>query len=63
MEKEYVEKQYIEEQYYLAVLDFQTARNEEAKWKARKNMARLQQLAAQVYGFGYADKLHSQANL
>lgn len=58
-----MDKAYIEEQYYLAVLDFKIAQNEKAKWKARKNMARLQQLAAQVYGFSYADKLHSQENL
>ena len=31
-----MDKKYIENQYHLAVLDFQTARSEEAQWEARK---------------------------
>ena len=46
--------------YHLAVLDFQTARSEEAQWEARKTMARLEQIAAQEYGFEYADDLHER---
>ena len=41
-----MDKKYIENQYHLAVLDFQTARSEEAQWEARKTMARLEQIAA-----------------
>ena len=54
------DKKYIENQYHLAVLDFQTARSEEAQWEARKTMARLEQIAAQEYGFEYADDLHER---
>ena len=55
-----MDKKYIENQYHLAVLDFQTARSEEAQWEARKTMARLEQIAAQEYGFEYADDLHER---
>ena len=54
------DKKYIENQYRLAVLDFQTARNEDEQWEARKTMARLEQIAAQEYGFEYADELHEK---
>ena len=55
-----MDKKYIENQYRLAVLDFQTARNEDEQWEARKTMARLEQIAAQEYGFEYADELHEK---
>ena len=32
----------------------------EAQWEARKTMARLEQIAAQEYGFEYADDLHER---
>ena len=41
-------------------LDFHTARNEDEQWEARKTMARLEQIAAQEYGFAYADELHEK---
>ena len=50
-------KQYIEEQYRLAQLDFEIARNEEEQWDARRRMSRLMRLAAELYGFAYADAL------
>ena len=43
-----------------AVLEFRTARNEDEQWEARKTMARLEQIAAQEYGFTYADELHEK---
>ena len=55
-----MDKKYIEKQYHLAVLDFKTSRNESEQWEARKNMARLEQIAMQEYGFAYADKLHEK---
>ena len=53
-----MDKKYIENQYHLAVLDFQTARSEEAQWEARKTMARLEQIAAQEYGFESVSYTH-----
>ncbi len=34
--------------------------NEDEQWEARKTMARLEQIAAQEYGFAYADELHEK---
>lgn len=52
--------QYRENEYHLAMLEFRTARNEDEQWEARKTMARLEQIAAQEYGFAYADELHEK---
>ena len=53
-------REYLQEQYRLAVLDFKCAANEDEQWQARKTMARLEQIAAQLHGFEYADKLHCE---
>lgn len=55
-----MDKKYIESQYHLAVLDYKLARNEDERWESRKTMARLEQIAAQAYGFTYADELHEK---
>lgn len=55
-----LDKDYIERNYRMAVLDFQTARNEDEQWDARKAMARLERLAVQMYGTDYADDLHER---
>ena len=52
-----MDKTYIAEQYRLAWLDYVTARTEDAQWDARRSMARLESLAAERYGFEYADSL------
>lgn len=52
-----VSKEYIQEQYRLAYLDFKTAHNEDEQWSARKQMAKLEGLAAETYGFAFADTL------
>lgn len=54
------EKQYIESQYNLAMLDFRAAGTEDAQWEARKQMADLERLAAELFGFQYADELHEK---
>lgn len=58
-----MDKKYIEEQYHLSVLDFKTAHNEDEQWKARKTMAKLEQIAIQEYGFKYADELHNKEKI
>ena len=55
-------KQYIEHEYDLAILDLKTARTEDEQWSARKNMARLEHLAAACYDFDYVDELHQKIN-
>lgn len=55
-----VSKEYIEREYRLAVLDFQLAKNDDDRWAARNTMARLERIAAQAFGFAYADELHEK---
>ena len=52
-------KEYLKQQYQLAVLDYQCARTENEQWQARKSMADTERTAAELYGFDFADSLHS----
>lgn len=54
-----MDKTYIAEQYRLAWLDYVTARTDDAQWDARRTMARLEVLAAERYGYDYADSLRA----
>lgn len=54
-----MDKQYIENQYRLAWLDFRTAHTEDEQWTARKQMAKLEALASELFGFEYADSLQA----
>lgn len=53
-----VTKEYLERTYKQAVLEYRCAHNEDEQWQARKEMARLEQIAAQEFSFEYADQLH-----
>ena len=50
-------KAYIEEQMNLSISDYKLAKNAEEKESALRTMHRLQNLAAEKYGFQYADSL------
>ena len=68
MERKENLKPYIEEQYRLAVSRLrvgQISENEDVQWDARKDMAKLEILATEMYGADYADDLHNRqlANL
>lgn len=45
-----MDKNYLLEQYRLAILDFQTAHNEDEQWQARKSMAKLETTAISLFG-------------
>lgn len=51
-------KEYISNEYHLAVLDYKLAHNEDERWKARYQIARLERIAAELFGFDFADELH-----
>lgn len=38
------------EQYRLAILNFQTAHNEDEQWSARKQMANIERTALELFG-------------
>lgn len=52
-----VSKSYIENQYRSAVLDFELASDEDARFDALCSLARLEYLASVCYGFDYSDGL------
>ena len=43
-------KNYLLQQYKLAISDFKTARSEDEQWNARKQMARIERTAFELYG-------------
>lgn len=56
-----LDKDYLEREYKTAILDFKTAKTEDEQWSARRNMARLEALASEMYGFDYADSLKERS--
>lgn len=61
MDRGYVDKEYLEREYQNALSDFTLSESEEGRWVARKAMARLEEIAARVYGFDYAKELNGRA--
>lgn len=53
-------KEYIERSYQQAILEYQSAHNEEERWIYRKTMARLERLASEFHGFAYSDELEKK---
>lgn len=45
-----MDKEYLMEQYRLAILNFQTAHNEDEQWSARKQMANIERTALELFG-------------
>lgn len=55
-----MDKSYIEKEYKLAAEKFKlaaTVPDDNKQWEARREMARLEAIASQCYGFDYADSL------
>lgn len=55
-----MDKSYIEKEYRLAAEKFKlaaTVPDDDKQWEARREMARLEAIASQCYGFDYADSL------
>ena len=55
-----MDKEYIERYYHQAVLDFKLAVNEDEQWDARKNMARLEALAIELFGEKFSNGLREK---
>ena len=55
-------KDYLIQQYKNARSDYELARTEDQKWEALKSMGRLEALAAELYGFAFADSLAAESN-
>lgn len=57
MERTMNQRSYLMEQYKLAINDFKLAINEDEQWKARKELAKLEQTAVEMYGNAFCDEL------
>lgn len=56
------QRAYLMEQYKLAISDFKVAKNEDEQWKARKELAKLEQTAVEMYGNAFCDELEKLKN-
>lgn len=56
-----MDKNYIETYYKGAIADYKIAANDDQRHAAIDAMARLENLAATMYGFAYADSLNKIA--
>lgn len=58
-----MDKEYLRKQYHLAVLEFKTAHNEDAKWKAREQMARIERTAIELFGDDFVQEIRKENGL
>ena len=54
-----MDKEYLMEQYRLAILNFQTAHNDDEQWSARKQMANIERTALDLFGNELDQELES----
>ncbi len=56
-------KEYLRKEYHLAVLEFKTAHNEDAQWKAREQMARIERTALELFGDDFVQEIRTENGL
>lgn len=56
-------KEYLRKEYHLAVLEFKTAHNEDAQWKAREQMARIERTALELFGDAFLNQIRKENGL
>lgn len=56
-------KEYLRKEYHLAVLEFKTAHNEDAQWKAREQMARIERTALELFGKECVNQIRKENGL
>lgn len=58
-----MDKEYLRKQYHLAVLELKTAHNEDAQWQARKQMARIERTAIELFGDDFLNEIRKENGL
>lgn len=58
-----MDKEYLKKQYHLAVLELKSAYNEDAKWKAREQMARIERTAIELFGDDFVQEIRKENGL
>lgn len=57
MERTVDQRSYLMDQYKIAISNFTVARSEDEQWKARKELAKLEQTAVEMYGNDFCKEL------
>lgn len=58
-----MDKEYLKKQYHLAVLELKSAYNEDAKWRAREQMARIERTAIELFGEEFVNQIRKENGL
>lgn len=58
-----MDKEYLRKQYHQAMLEFETAISEDAQWKARKQMARIERTAIELFGDEFVNEIRKENGL
>lgn len=58
-----MDKEYIRKQYHQAMLEFETAISEDAQWKAREQMARIERTALELFGEEFVNEIRKENGL
>lgn len=58
-----MDKEYLRKQYHQAVLEFKTAISEDAQWKAREQMARIERTAIELFGDDFVQEIRKENGL
>ena len=58
-----MDKAYLIKQYHQAVLEFETAISEDAQWRYRKVMARIERTALELFGDEFVNEIRKENGL
>ena len=58
-----MDKEYLRKQYYQAILEFRTAHNEDDQWNARKQTAKIEWTALEMFGDEFLDEIRKENGL
>lgn len=58
-----MDKEYLRKQYYQAILEFRAAHNEDDQWNARKQMARIERTAIELFGDDFINEIRKENGL
>ena len=58
-----MDKEYLRKQYHQAMLEYKTAISEDAQWRYRKVMARIERTALELFGDEFVNEIRKENGL
>lgn len=58
-----MDKAYLSKQYHQAMLEYKTAISEDAQWRYRKVMARIERTALELFGDEFVNEIRKENGL